>query len=415
MKIRPKWNPEKYQYDRFAVELAEWSESGKIPALADQDSGYYLSLQKERLEKKNLKMKLALEKCEEDDAPGVVSYPGRHYENRMEFASVRRSVEYSRNGRRLYRRKNDQVLYQMITRADTPEEIGEKPYSCPNCGAVTRVIELTRGCPYCNSRFLMSELFPRVTNYYYIRMDSMETRKKKLNLIIGSCIGFSFLFMLFHGGAAGELTPGVMISALFVAMIAGYFLGSVLTLLLTFLTAILFYASISVPLWAVFTKKKVQRFMERIDPNFPYKYFEGQIMSLLRMVVLSGDVKNLAAFDGSERSDCFDNIIDMVYEGGMTVRRLRQDSSLCAMELRTYMLDTYEEGGRVYTRSDSIDITVVRSRDARISPGFSIKLVKCRSCGGSFDASRQKKCPHCGTEYEMKKESWVLTRAVRVS
>ncbi len=155
--------------------------------------------------------------------------------------------------------------------------------------------------------------------------------------------------------------------------------------------------------------------MERIDPNFPYEYFEGQIMSLLRMVVLSGDVKNLAAFDGSERSDCFDNIIDMVYEGGMTVRRLRQDSSLCAMELRTYMLDTYEEGGRVYTRSDSIDITVVRSRDARISPGFSIKLVKCRSCGGSFDASRQKKCPHCGTEYEMKKESWVLTRAVRVS
>ena len=93
MKIRPKWNPEKYQYDRFAVELAEWSESGKIPALADQDSGYYLSLQKERLGKKNLKMKLALEKCEEDDAPGVVSYPGRHYENRMEFASVRRSVE----------------------------------------------------------------------------------------------------------------------------------------------------------------------------------------------------------------------------------------------------------------------------------------------------------------------------------
>ncbi len=204
MKIRPKWNPEKYQYDRFAVELAEWSESGKIPALADQDSGYYLSLQKERLEKKNLKMKLALEKCEEDDAPGVVSYPGRHYENRMEFASVRRSVEYSRNGRRLYRRKNDQVLYQMITRADTPEEIGEKPYSCPNCGAVTRVIELTRGCPYCNSRFLMSELFPRVTNYYYIRMDSMETRKKKLNLIIGSCIGFSFLFMLFHGEGQPE-------------------------------------------------------------------------------------------------------------------------------------------------------------------------------------------------------------------
>lgn len=415
MKIRPRWDPEKHQYDRFVMELAEWSEHGTTPSLADQDSGYYLSLQKERLEKKNLTMKLSLEKYKEDANPQVIHYPGLHYENLWEFASVRKTVEYRRNGKRLYRKRNDQILYQMITNADTPEGIGEKPYSCPNCGAVTRVIELTRGCPYCNSRFLMSELFPKVTNYYYIRMDSMETRKKKLKLIIGSCIVFSFLFMLFRGWAAGELTPGMMISALFVAMIAGYFLGSVLTLLLTFLSAILFYSSISVPLWAVFTKKKVQRFMERMDPSFSYEYFEGQLISLLRMVVLSGDVKNLAAFDGTERSDCFDNVIDMAYEGAMTIRKLQQDSSLCTLELRTYMLDTYEENGKVYTRSDKIDITVVRSRDAKINPGFSIKLVNCKNCGGSFDASRQKSCPYCGTDYEMKKESWVLTRVVRVS
>ncbi len=126
-------------------------------------------------------------------------------------------------------------------------------------------------------------------------------------------------------------------------------------------------------------------------------------------------MKNPAAFDGTERSDCFDNVIDMAYEGGMIVRRLHQDSSLCTMELRSYMLDTYEEGGKIYTKSDSIDFTVVRSRDAKIDPGFSIKLVNCKNCGGSFDASHQKNCPYCGTDYEMKKESWVLTRVVRVS
>lgn len=411
MKIRPKWDPQTNLYDQFAMELADWSETGVMPPLADQDSGYYLALQKARLEKKHLQMKLALEKSEKDP-PNVHHYPGRHYEHRWEYAPVRKLVEYSRDGKRLYRKKSDQVFYQMVTDADMPDGIGERPYSCPNCGAVTRVAELTKGCPYCGTRFLMNELFPKVTDYYFIRMDSIGTSKKKIALLMGICIIITYLYLLFQRGAAEGLTPAELIFCLLQAVPIGAFAGLMLTAPVMLISMIALNSSKSIPFRAVMTKNKIQRFMEKLDPNFSYEYFEGQVMSLLRMVVLSGDVKNLAVFDGTERSDCFDNVIDMVYEGGMVVRGLYQDGSFCTLDLRAYMLDTYDEG-KIYTRSDSIDFTVVRSMGAKIAPGFSIRLVNCKNCGGSFDASHQKKCPYCGTDYEMKRESWVITRAVR--
>lgn len=72
------------------------------------------------------------------------------------------------------------------------------------------------------------------------------------------------------------------------------------------------------------------------------------------------------------RSDCFDHVIDLVYEGGMTVRKLYTDQDYIHMDLRTYMLDSYEENGRIYTRGDPIDISIERKRNQRPDPGFSI-------------------------------------------
>ena len=45
-----------------------------------------------------------------------------------------------------------------------------------------------------------------------------------------------------------------------------------------------------------------------------------------------------------------------------------------------------------------------------INAGFSIKKIECKTCGGSFDGSHQRKCPFCQNVYDMKEENWVITR-----
>lgn len=410
MKIHFHQDAEHPIYDSFTKELQQWSESGHIPALADRETAYYLELQGGRLARKRLHHELELRKYT-DEVLGVQHCPGNHYEDEWVYASVRRSVRYHRDGRCLYQKKSDQILYQTITHADTPDGIGEKPYSCPNCGATARVAELVRGCPYCNARFQISELFPKVTNFYFLRMDSIRSRKKQIRCIMACCMLLCFLSMCLREltGAAehtGLLTK--LISSVLVGGFLGYFLSGPL-LLLSMLVA---NSARHVPLRAVFTKKKITNFMKSLDPDFSYRYFEGQMLSFLRMVIFSEDADRLSAFQGEERSAEFNDIIDMVYTGGMTVRSMQLTPELCRLELVAYTNDSYEVDGRIFVRNDRIAFTAERSRHIRPNPGFSITLVRCRSCGASFDASHQKCCPYCGTSYEMRADSWVITKAV---
>lgn len=417
-KIRPAWKPESSLFDRFALELQRWTESGEKPSLADQDTCYYLELTEQRLKKKNLVLKLKLELFKEEIRvrQRFRAY-GAAYDNFREALLLRKIAEYTRAGKRLYLKRNDQTMYQVVTEADTPEVIGEKPYTCPNCGATARVAELTVGCPYCGARFQMKELFPKVTNFYFIHSIQSKgsiNRRLLLFYVLGSAVMFPVL--LLPKLASGDFSFfGAIWTSLFGALGIGLLLVPFIGAPLSVIWMIISNSSKDVPIRALFaTKKRIVSFMKPLVPGFSYEYFEAQIMSLLRMVILSDDVKNLAAFDGAERSACFDDIIDVVYEGGMTVRRLWATQDCCHMELRTYMLDTYEKDGRIFTRGDHIDISVERSLPLPPDKGFSIKLVSCRGCGGSFDASHRKNCPYCGRAYEMRAESWVLTRAVRV-
>ena len=36
-------------------------------------------------------------------------------------------------------------------------------YCCPFCGAISQIRELMTGCPYCQTKFQISDLFPKVT------------------------------------------------------------------------------------------------------------------------------------------------------------------------------------------------------------------------------------------------------------
>lgn len=49
------------------------------------------------------------------------------------------------------------------------DEWKSERYICPNCNNIVKIEELeSEGCSYCGTKFLMSQLYPKVTNYYIL-------------------------------------------------------------------------------------------------------------------------------------------------------------------------------------------------------------------------------------------------------
>ena len=93
-------------------------------------------------------------------------------------------------------------------------------YCCPSCGAISTVRELVNGCPYCKARFLMPDLFPKVTNFYFYEDDSSKVDFIRNTVIIGAVI--AALYELVQCLGSRQLLDFVMVP---VAGLMGAFIG----------------------------------------------------------------------------------------------------------------------------------------------------------------------------------------------
>ena len=48
-----------------------------------------------------------------------------------------------------------------------------------------------------------------------------------------------------------------------------------------------------------------------------------------------------------------------------------------------------------------------------IQMNFSITKINCKSCGASFDATKQRTCPNCDSKYEMVDDDWVIMQITK--
>ena len=62
-------------------------------------------------------------------------------------------------------RYDDSGLQRMVLNG---EDVSEDTYSCPNCGAIATIKEFQDGCKSCGTSFKMSDLFPKVSNYFFV-------------------------------------------------------------------------------------------------------------------------------------------------------------------------------------------------------------------------------------------------------
>lgn len=417
------WNKESRSiFERFAMELKEYMgntdsvENGSLPFYGDQDVNYFLELQTKRLENKNLRLEYDFVPNGHfpDACPINKSWCDERYRNEMEFRTCRVDKSFYRNGKCLLSKKINSNFYQIITYAHNQNVVGEELYACPNCGAVTKVKNLQEGCDYCGTFFRISDLFPKVSNFYFIKAyggtekEVYGSIKKTILPFILVPVGFYMLCFLVSGDFSLESILSMIGTNIGLCVMGGFF--GYIVWAIKQIGSLFKDAAKSVPMLVNMkgSSKKFVENMQRYTPEFSYEYFVGKAVSLLKMIIYAEHPEELPYYEGDKLPDDLSDIVDASFSGAVALKQFTMQEGNAYVTVDVYMENFYERNGRVYRRDDVFRMKLCKNITKPVDFNFSIMKIHCKSCNASFDATKIKNCPSCGTEYQVGDDDWVV-------
>lgn len=392
----------------FARQLSEWSRSGKEPELGDWNVRAYLDMQERRLKEKEI-MRIFDFKPDGrvykvgDYALGMLL---NGYNKRVNYALGEKKIEYIKDGKTIFRENRKVPLYQMI-KWPSSEDANRKDetYVCPNCGHIERLETLeSEGCQYCGTRFVMSQLYPKVTNFYTLENTSDKKRSiKDVIRLIPGCLVVALVLTFFMLFADTGTESYSFMSVFPVSYILMFLLGIWFSPVITEITE-----NVPVSIGVAGAKRKITSKLRRYDEAFSYEYFEGKALSLLQMIVYADDPMNYIQFEGQELSPFFRDIVDMEYRGGVDVKEIKEAGEYIEVILKVFMKNTYYIKGKCKKKNETMYLHLRHHAKWKVEPNFSIVKVSCHGCGGSFDATKQRNCPYCQKEYDAGIDDWTV-------
>ncbi len=409
--FEPAWDKKHVIYDRFAEELNDWYKKENMPEDGDGDIAYFLRLQKERLAHKGLRMeKRVVPSKGTGYGTGKKSRKSLWYTTDMLYEQVTGKLSFHNANETVFEQKSEMTMYEIVVHTPDQAKANHIRITCPQCGAVNSALKLEEGCPYCGTRFQIRDLFPRVVNFFFIKSKSISSNKQiftqSMALSMAAVFVFTFISNMLRPSG---ILPVMLLQSYLTALLVGGFLGYIIADVRLIAGVLDRDGMKHISLWKwMSSKRKITRTMQKYDRNFSFDKFEGQLVALIRMTVMAEKPENLACYRADDREAAFANIVEMTYTNGICLNGIRMEGDLMHISLRTWWINYYEKDGKIKKVGDRIDATFAKNIRNLEAPGFSITSVSCDSCGGSFDAVRQKTCPYCGKEYHMENESWMI-------
>ncbi len=409
-------------FDKFVQELRHFAGNVELPADAGQSLRYSLELQQKRLEKRNIDLEYEfIPRGHFAEASGLTrGWSDDHYSSRMDYRSSRMTRAFYRGGKKIYEKQKDILFYETITDVLNQDAVENDLYTCPNCGAITQVGALQNGgCPYCGTFFRMSDLFPKVTNYYFIE-DSGGTEKeikKDILKVVLPCMLAAIILTLI-GNLSDENAQGLFGLLIVSSVLTGSILGGILGYFVWAvrkLVAVIKNAGKAMPMVvnATGSRKRFASMMQRYSREFSYEYFSDKVVSILKMIIFSEDTQQLPYYAGAPLGTMFEDIVDASYCGAVALKKFRVVQEFCYVTVDVYMENFYDTGRKIRRKNDIFRIRLRKNISRPIQLHFSIKEIECRSCGGSFDATKHRICPNCGTAYPFEDEEWIVESVQR--
>lgn len=423
-------------FERFAAGIDEAVCRGVPLTDADRDLQYGIRLQQERLQRRGIEYSYDLTPrghFTEGLNLGSRWSDGR-YENKLETRTCLKQERFARNGKVLFRKKQNAQIFQTVTNVKDPKDVAEEEYVCPDCGAVTKVGLLLEGCPYCRNRFRMDELYPKISNYYFYP-DVGGTRKElgkiAIPTILITIVVIYLPFLLFGGILLliGALTSvgnpyqamqttgdgiGILISGIFCALFFGIIGGWVITTGF-YLFRFGAFAADRIPMAKyIGSQKQFEDFMKQSTPEFSYEFFAGKTISLIRMMIFSEDATELPFYNGRPLDPAYREIIDINSMGCVGITKMEISEGYVLVHADVYLEDTYDTNGKIRRKKDIFRVVMKKNVSKPVNFGFRITSIHCPSCAGSFDATRHKTCPYCGNLYHLEDLDWAVEALERI-
>lgn len=404
-------------YYGFARDLPRWAKDGILPEGGNQDIAYYLELQQNRLKERNIRMEYRFsDRAGKKGTPrSLVGWTAKDqkYTLRMAADGYSREVRCYKGNKCLFKKKKDTLFWQVITYMNDGSMSGDELYCCPNCSAISSVKSLLAGCPYCGTRFQMTDLFPKVTDFHYSDYEVNLSVIRGIKLVGPVYIALVVLVGMLRAPSFGyvveALLTGIFMMPLFSFL--GYLLFGVLFLIYSLFRGLF---SIHRFVGRDRARLKITAFLKKYDPAFSYDYFLSKVVSLLKIILFTDDRSNLAVCQGKVAGDAFRDIVDIAYQGTTTLNSCQVEGKYCYLDINLFMSDIHDGGSRIYKKNDIFRMKLCKDITKPEDYGFSIRKVQCRGCGGSFDASRIRYCPYCGKEYDLKEDDWVVLELEQV-
>ena len=291
----------------------------------------------------------------------------------------------------------------------------EEFYSCPNCGANVKIKELTKGCPYCNTFFKMDELYPKISNYYILNdygRTSNELKREILKFVIPAIIVaiIGYTLDMHYSPEMSKSWGSAIIIGILSGIIAGGLFGYVLWAIS--LIARLFIdagKAVSILSKTSGSNKRFENYMKRYSPEFSYTYFTGKVVSLVKIILFSDKPDELPVYEGEMLGNRFDNLIDTSFNGAVACKNMKEQDGIITLSVEAFMTNTYESGGKIIEKDETVRLTMKRRTGGKLDYHFSIKKLQCINCGGSFDATKNRICPYCGSPYQLEDMDWIVT------
>lgn len=397
-------------FQKFADQLAEWSGTGKEPELGDWNIRAYLDMQEHRLKSKEITRIFEYKPYGHATRVGdsIVGNLLNSHNKRLNCAYGEKKIQYVNNGKTIFRENTKASLFQLIKHPSPEnEEWKNETYICPNCSNIVKIEELeSEGCSYCGTKFLMSQLYPKVTNYYIL--ENMPKGKFKIKDLFGIMIVcfllVTILLFFLYFDAPDIFMDYDMKEVVFTLYGGGLIWGFILFPIISMAKK-----SITVMVGSAGAKSQITATLQQFDPSFSYDYFEGKALSLLRMIVYADNPQKYIQYDGAGLAASFGNIVDMEYLGGLGLDGIKHIGEYIEVKLKVYMKNTYYDGGKIKQKGEVLNLQMKHKSSWKVEPEFSIVKVACHGCGGSFDATKEKNCPYCGREYDAGIDDWIVS------
>ena len=402
-------------YKSFVKQMADWYNGGELPELASQDLRFVLELQRQKLQSLGLDLKYEIPKTGlRESNVGGISFSDRIFTNSIFSGSMNmtRSVGGTQDQR------NQTAAGVGLTAIIQDLKDGTQPSDdmalcCPHCGVPSKLGELHAGCKHCGTHFLMSELYPKVMNYFIYENEDSERRKIKnkrdLTILITACILPMIIVEIIIGmfiNQGRSITVNV-IFGIFSGILCGAMLGGILFIFKKLFEVLgLMGKSLRGGGHTAPTLLNANK-IKKNDPEFSSEYFRDKIISLFRMAVYSKDAAELACCKCRCPEKAADIIEAQLYN--FNINRCTITDMVCDVDVTLYLDCLHYRAGKIINRSDKF-VMHMRKRIKRPTEfGFSFAAVSCPSCGASFDARNVKACPFCGNAYLHEEHDWIVT------